>query len=81
MCLGDSLAKQQICFGPVCRSTPAVTGTARSITLAVTGSPARSIIRDFTGFAPVILRLHLPCILTTCYGVYPLKTGLGSGFI
>ena len=65
MCLGGSLAKCQICFGPVCRITPAVTGPARRITLAVTGSPVRSIIPPVTGSAPVILQLHLPRMLTT----------------
>ena len=70
MCLGGSLAKTQICFGLVCRITTAVTGPARSITPADTVLPAHSIIPDVTGLAPVIIRLHLPHILTTCiYGV------------
>ena len=82
MCLGGSLAKRQMCFGPVWRITLAVNGPARSITLAITGLPARSIIPAVTGLAPVILQLHKPRILTTClYGVYMLKTGLGSVFI
>ena len=70
MCLGGSLAKRQMCFGPVCRIILAVNGLALSINPAVTVSPAHSIISDVTGSAPVILRLHLPRILTTClYGV------------
>ena len=68
--LGVSLDKRQMCFGPVCRITPAVTVPERSITPAVTGSPARSIIPDFTGSTPIILWLHLPRISTACiYGV------------
>ena len=41
-------------FGPVCRITPAFTGLARSITPAVTGLLAHSIIPAVTGLAPVI---------------------------
>ena len=71
-----------MCFGPVWHITLAITGPARSITPSVTGSPTLSTIPAITGLAPVILRLHLPLILTTClYGVYPLNTVLGSGFI
>ena len=43
-----------MCFGPVCCITPDVTGPARSITLAVTGLSAHSIILAFTVLAPVI---------------------------
>ena len=82
MCLVGSLAKLQMCFGPVCCITPAVTGPARSITPDVTVSPARSIIPAVLGSAPIILLLNLPRILPTClYGVYLFETGLGSGFI
>ena len=70
MCLGGSLAKYQMCFGLMCRITPAVTGPERIITPIVTGLPERSLIPDFKGSAPVILRMHLPHILTMCiYGV------------
>ena len=65
ICLGGSLAKRQMCFDPVCRITPAVTGPARSISLDVTGLPVHSIIPAIMGSAPVILRLRLPRILTT----------------
>ena len=54
-----------MCFGPVCRINPSVTGLAHIITPYVTGLPARSIIPDVIGSAPVILRLHyvyLQCI-------------------
>ena len=66
MFLGGSLDKLQMCFCPVFCITPAINGLPRSITLSVTGSPARSIILVVTGSAPVILWLHLPRILTTC---------------
>ena len=70
MCLVGSLAKLQMCFGPVCCITPAVTGPERSITPDVTALPARSTIPDFTGLVPIILQMRLPCILTMClYGV------------
>ena len=54
MCLGGSLDKRQMCFGPVCRIDLAVTGPSYSITMAVTVSPASSIITAIKGLAPVI---------------------------
>ena len=64
------MAKCQMCFGPVFRITPYFTGPECRITLEVMGSLARIIIQAVTGLVPVILRLHLPRILTTClYGV------------
>ena len=54
----------------MCRITPAVTGPAHSITLAVTGSPARSIIPDVTVLVPVIT----PAAFTTYINYVSLRS-------